>query len=180
MFSPVLGGSLGYTHFWFDSSSTQLRSVFNQSVNGELDLSTSIADFSLAAEINFDHQSEYAFEFSATHYWQFGRKVTLTPSVKVCWGEQNLIILAKQIQKVQQVNSKGKKTVAKNVTTTSTNNSNIFSILDYEIVLPVSIRLGRVVLTPSATAVFPLAIFNGSRSLPFLNAELTATIDWVW
>ena len=180
MFTPVFGGSLGYTHFWFDSSSTQLRSVFNQSVDGELDLSTSVADFSLAAEIDFDDQSEYAFEFTATHYWQFGRKVLLAPTVRASWGEQNLTLIAKQLQKIQKLNPKTEKIVTKNVATSATNRSNIFSILDYEIVIPVSIRIGRFVLTPSATAVFPLAIFDGSRDQPFLNAELTATIDWIW
>jgi hypothetical protein len=180
MFSPVFGGSIGYTHFWFDSSSTQIRSVFNQSVDGELDLSTSAADFSLAAGINFDDQSEYYFEFTATHYWQIGRKVILAPMVIASWGEQNLAFIAKRLQKVQQLNPKTKKVAAKKVATSTTNQSNIFSILDYEIVVPLSIRINRIVLTPSVTAVFPLAVFDGSRNLPFLNAELTATIDWIW
>jgi hypothetical protein len=109
MFSPVFGGSIGYTHFWFDSGSTQIQSVFNQSVDGELDLSTSIADFSLAAGINFDDQSEYAFEFTATHYWQIGRRVIVAPTVRASWGEQNLTLIAKQLQKVQRLNPKTKK-----------------------------------------------------------------------
>jgi hypothetical protein len=180
MFSPTLGGSIGYTHFWFDSSSTQLRSVFNQSVDGELDLSTSIADFSLAAEINFDDQSEYAFDVTATHYWQFGRTVTLAPTLRISWGEQNLTLIERQLQKIQRLNPKTKKIVTRNVATSATNKSNFFSILDYEIDIPVSIRIHRLVLTPSVTAVFPLAVFDGSRNLPFLNAELTATIDWIW
>ena len=180
MFSPFFGGSFGYTHFWFDSSSAQLRSVFSQSVDGELDLSTSVADFSLAAEIDFDDQSEYAFEFTATHNWQFGRKVLLAPTVRAYWGEQNFTLIAKQLQKIQKINPKTKKIVTKNIATSTTNKSNFFSILDYEIAIPVSIRIHRVVLTPSVTAVFPLAVFDGSRNLPFLNAELTATIDWIW
>jgi len=180
MFSPFIGGSIGYTHFWFDSSSTQLRAVFNQSVDGELDLSTPIADFSFAAEINFDHQSEYAFEVTATHNWEFGKKVVLAPTLKAAWGEQNLKLIVKQLQKLQQLNSKTIKTGTINDSTSTTNKSNIFSILDYEIVIPVSIRIGRWLFTPSVTAVFPLAIFDKSRTLPFLNAELTATIDWIW
>jgi hypothetical protein len=108
MFSSVFSGSIGYTHFWFDSSSTQIRSVFNQSIDGELDLSTPVADFSLAAEINFGHQSEYAFEFTVTHNWEFGRKVILAPTAKASWGEQNLKLIAKQLQKLQQLNSKTK------------------------------------------------------------------------
>jgi hypothetical protein len=171
IFSPIFGGSIGYTH---------LRSVFNQCVDGELDLSTSVADFSLATEINFDDQSEYAFAFTATHNWQFGRNIILAPAVRASWGEQNLTLIAKQLQKIQKLNPKTKKVATKNITTSSTNKSNIFSILDYEIVIPISIRIGRFVLTPSATAVFPLAIFDGSRDQPFLNAELTATIDWIW
>lgn len=180
LFSPVFGGSIGYTHFWFDSSSTQIQSVFNQSVDGELDLSTSIADFSLAAGINFDNQSEYFFEFTATHYWQIGRKVIVAPTVSASWGEQNLTLIEKQLEKIQRLNPKTKKVVTKKVVTSTANHSNLFSILDYEIVVPVSIRINRLVLTPSLTAVFPLAIFDGSRNLPFLNAELTATIDWIW
>ena len=180
MFSPLFGGSIGYTHFWFDSSSTQIRSVFNQSIDGEIDVSTPVADFSFAAEINFDHQSEYAFEFIATHNWEFGKKVIFAPTLKAAWGEQNLKLIAKQLQKIQQLNSKTKKTGTINDSTSTTNKSNIFSILDYEIVVPVSIRIGRFVLTPSVAAVFPLAIFDKSRTLPFLNAELTATIDWIW
>jgi hypothetical protein len=180
MVSPVFGGSIGYTHFWFDSSSTEIRSVFNQSVSGELDLSTSIADFSLAAEINFDHESEYDFEFTATHYWQFGRTVTLAPTVKAAWGEQNLTLIAHQLQKIQRKNPLTKKIVTRTVAASTSNQSNIFSILDYEIVVPLSVRIGRFILTPSLTAVFPLAVFDGSRDLPFLNAELTATMDWIW
>jgi hypothetical protein len=100
--------------------------------------------------------------------------------VRASWGEQNLTLIAKQLQKIQKLNPKTEKIVTKNGATSATNRSNIFSILDYEIVIPVSIRIGRFVLTPSATAVFPLAIFDGSRDQPFLNAELTATIDWIW
>ena len=179
MFSSALGGSIGYTHFWFDSSSTQLRSVFNQSVGGELDLSTSIADFSLAAETNFDDQSEYAFDFAATHYWQFGRTLTLAPTVSISWGEQNITLINRQLQKIQRVNPKTKKNITKNTAASATNKSNFFSILDYQITIPLSIRIHRITLTPSVTAVFPLAVFDGSRELPFLNAELTATIDWI-
>jgi hypothetical protein len=178
--SPVLGGSFGYTHFWFDSSSTQVQSSFNQSIVGELDLFTSIADFSFGGEINFDHQSEFDLTFTATHYWQFGRTVTLAPLFAVSWGEQNLALIAKQIQKAQQLKAKGKKSATKTATTTSTNKLNIFSILDYEISMPVSIRIGRIILTPSVTAVFPLAVFDNSRTLTFLNFGLTATVDWIW
>jgi hypothetical protein len=180
LFSPLFGGSIGYAHFWFDSSSAQIRSVFNQSIDGELDLSTSIADFSLGAEINFDDQSEYAFDFTATHYWQFGRTVTLAPTVRISCGEQNLALIDRQLQKIKKLNLKSKKVVTKNIATSTIKKSNFFSILDYEIAIPVSIRIRRLVLTPSVTAVFPLAVFDGSRNLPFLNAELTATIDWIW
>jgi hypothetical protein len=145
-----------------------------------LDLSTLFADFSLAGEINFDDQSEYAFDFTTTHYWQFGRTITLAPTVRISWGEQNLTLIDRQLQKILRKNPLTKKNVIRTVTTTTTNPSNFFSILDYEIAIPVSIRIHRVVLTPSVTAVFPLAVFDGSRSLPFLNAELTATIDWIW
>jgi hypothetical protein len=179
-FSPGFGGSIGYTHLWFDSSSTQIQSVFNQNISGEVDLSTLVADFSLAAEVNFNHQSEYDVEFTATHYWQFGRNVTLAPTLRISWGEQNLTLIAHQLQKIQKRNPVTKKGTSKDIITSTINQSNIFSILDYEIAVPLSIRVGRFVVTPSIAAIFPLAVFDGSRELPFLNAELTATIDWIW
>lgn len=179
-FSPVLGGSIGYTHYWFDSSSTQTQSVFNQSVDAELDISTSLADFSFAAGINFNDQSEYSFEFTATHCWQIGKRFIIAPIVRASWGEQNLTLIEKQLQKVQRRNPKTKKNVTRNVIVSTSNQSNIFSILDYEIAIPVSIRIGRLVLTPSVTAVFPFAVFDGSRDVPFFSAELTATIDLIW
>ena len=112
-FSPASGALPATLIIGSTAAYTQERSVFNQSVNGEIDLSTSIADFSLAAEINFGQQSEYHFEFTATHEWQFGRKISLAPSVIASWGEQNLTLLAKRIQKIQQLNAKGKKIVTK-------------------------------------------------------------------
>jgi len=166
--------------FWFDSSSTQLRSVFNQCVDGELDLSTSVADFSLATEINFDDQSEYAFAFTATHNWQFGRNIILAPAVRASWANKTWHSLQNNCKKYRNSIPKRKRSQPKTSRLLPQTSPIFFSILDYEIVIPISIRIGRFVLTPSATAVFPLAIFDGSRDQPFLNAELTATIDWIW
>jgi hypothetical protein len=179
MFSQVLSGSIGYTHLWFDSSSTQVRSVFNNNIGGELDLSTSITDVSFGAGINFSDKSEYYFQFTMTHNWHIGRRITIAPAILGVWGEQNQEILEKQQELVQKQNKKGK-IVTKTVTIKTTNNTkNIFSILDYELSLPISIRLGRFVFIPSVIAVCPMDVLDGGRDLPFLNAKFTVVMDQI-
>ncbi|MGD0035788.1 MAG: hypothetical protein ABSC53_00665 [Bacteroidota bacterium] len=177
MFSQVLGGSIGYTHLWFDSSSAQVRSVFNNNIGAGLDLSISVADVSFNAGIDFSDKSEYYFQFTTTHTWHIGRTITVAPAILGVWGEQNQVILERQQELVQKQNKKGK-IVTKTVTTKMKNSpKDIFSILDYELSLPVSIRFGRFVFIPSVTAVCPMDVLDGGRDLPFLNAKFTVVMD---
>ena len=179
MFSQIFSCSIDYTHFWFDSSSAQVRSVFNNNIGGELDLSTSVADVSFGAGIDFSDKSEYYFQFTMTHNWQVGRTISICPNILAVWGEQNQVILERQQELVQKQNKKGK-IVTKTVTTKIKNNpKNIFSILDYELSLPVIMRLGRFVFIPSVTAVCPMDVLDGGRNLPFLNAKFTVVMDQI-
>lgn len=179
MFSQAFGGSIGYTHLWFDSSSAQVRSVFNNNIGGGLDLSTSVVDVSFNAGIDFSDKSEYYFQFTMTHTWHIGRTITIAPAILGVWGEQNQVILERQQELIQKQNKKGN-IVTKTITTKMKNSSkDIFSILDYELSLPVSIRFGRFVLIPSITAVCPMDVLDGGRDLPFLNAKFTVVMDQI-
>jgi hypothetical protein len=101
----------------------------------------------------------------------------------ISWGEQNSELVAQRLTKVSQGKGKGKGVGngggQQSVLTTTTISTNVFSIMSYEIHLPLNIKIGRLLLTPSVTGIFPANVIDGSRSVPYLNVGLTATIDWI-
>ena len=107
---------------------------------------------------------------------------SFNPTFLILWGEQNgelteeRIIKGKSQGKGNGVgNGVGQQT---NQTITTTTPSNVFSIMSYEINLPLNIHLERFVVTLSLSGIFPMNVIDGSRALPYINAGLTIVYEW--
>jgi len=185
---PILSASLGYSYLWFTDSSTQDQSVFHHSIDGSLSLETSIINFGAGIGISIGKESEYALNASFSRSLSFGN-ISVDPMVTISWGEQNGQLALTRIEKANSAKAhgsgkgigKGNNSGTQQQTVTLISiPKNVFSIMSYEVILPVSLKLGRVLLVPSLTAVVPMNIIDGSRSLPYFNAGLSATVDWIW
>jgi hypothetical protein len=180
--SPTLGAAIGYSYLWFTDSSTQNQSVFHHSIDGALSLETSVVNLGTGIGIFIGSEMEFAVTASALRYIPIG-KCSIEPSLTISWGEQNGELTAQRLSKTSQGKGKGKGVGngggQQSVLTTTTNPANVFSIMSYEIHLPLNIKIGRLLLTPSVTGIFPTNVIDGSRNVPYLNVGLTATIDWI-
>jgi hypothetical protein len=191
-FTPMTGlsCSLGYSYLWFSDSSTQNQSVFHHSIDGSLSLETALVNLGAGIGISIGTETEYAVSASISRSISLGI-FSLDPSITVSWGEQNGLLVAERTTKAATVrgkssgkgNGKGNSggSVLPSSTTITTTPTNVFSLMSYEANLPINIKIGRrVLLVPSLTAVIPVNIIDGSRELPYFNAGLNVTIDWLW
>jgi len=130
----------------------------------------------------YNKKMEYAFDASASRCITTGN-FSIEPSLTISWGEQNGDLVAQRLAKILKSQGKGKLAgngaAQQSVLTSTRKNASVFSIMSYEICLPLNIKIGRLLLTPSAAGIFPVNVIDGSRSVPYLNVGLTATIDWI-
>jgi hypothetical protein len=186
--SPTAGASICYAYLWFSDSSTQNQSVFHHSIDGSIFFETPMINCGAGLGISIGPQIEYALSASISHSLPAG-KFSIDPSLTISWGEQNSELVATRLAKATAGNAKGKG-VGKGKgnsgggqqsgsVLTTTKATNVFSVMSYEINLPVTIKIGRVLLTPSLTGVFPINVLDGSRETPFLTAGLTVTLDFL-
>jgi hypothetical protein len=171
--SPTLGAAIGYSYLWFADSSTQNQSVFHHSIDGALSLETSIVNLGTGIGIFIGSEVEFAVTASASRNIPIG-KISIEPTLTISWGEQNGVLTAQRLLKTSQAKGNGKGKGNGNgigngggqqsVVTTTTSPTNVFSIMSYEIHLPLNIKIGRLLLTPSVTGIFPSNVIDGSRS----------------
>jgi hypothetical protein len=177
--SSFMNASIGYTYFLYTDSSTQNQSVFNHSIDGGIFLETPLVNLGTNVGVFIGNEIEYALAASVSRSIPI-RNFSLDPSLTITWGEQNGELDAERIIKVLrgQGKSQGKgKGVGQQSSQTTTTSKNIFSIMAYEINLPLIIHLGKCSITPSVTGIFPINVNDGSREVPYLNAGLTAVCE---
>lgn len=183
--SPIMGASIGYSYLWFADSSTQNQSVFHHSIDGEMFLETSLANFGAGVGISIGSETEYAFTASASRHFPIGI-FSLNPSLIISWGEQNGELTAQRLIKTEtgqgksQGNGKGIGNGGgqQSNQTTTTTLRNIFSIMAYEINLPLNIHIEKFIITPSLSGIFPMNVIDGSRKVPYMNAGLAVVYEW--
>ncbi len=177
--SPVMGASIGYTYLLFADSSTENQSVIHHSIDGGIYLETALANLGASAGISIGSEMEYAFAASISRSIPIGN-FSFDPSLTITWGEQNGELVAERLvrtlkgQGKSQGKGKGGGQQSSQITTTP---NNIFTIMAYEINLPLSIHLRTLIITPSLNCIFPMNVIDGSREAPYLNAGLTVVYE---
>jgi hypothetical protein len=180
--SSVMSVSIGYTYLWYADSSTQNQSVFHHSIDGGIYLETRPVNLGASVGISIGDQIEYAFAASISRSIPIGN-FTLDPSLTITWGELNGELTAERLTKALKGQGKsqgkgkgnGAGQVSSEITATF---RNIFTLMAYEINLPLNIHIGALTVTPSVSAIFPMNVNDGSREVSYLNAGLTAVYEF--
>lgn len=171
-FSDRLGLSLAYTHSWFTDSTT-LHSLFNNNLGVGGWYNAGIATVGGGLSLDFGENNAVRLALVLSREWEVpvnvdNLSVTLGPSVTAWIGQQDtqLAELRKQ---------RGKK---KGVTPVVTNAMKVFSVMDYELSLPVTFTYGSIAAAPSLTYVIPANVLDGSDSSPFVvfGAAVSVTV----
>jgi hypothetical protein len=169
--SDVIGGSLSYSHFWFNDSSRSELSVFTDNTQAGFSFDWPVVSIAALGSMNFGTASEFTLTTSIAHNLEIPlslyNKVTITPSLAWVLGQQN-----SELTTLLTTKAKGKKAV----TTTQTKATSSFGILDYEISLPVTFELGPFTLVPSATYIVPLNVVDASTTKSFINLEFSISL----
>jgi len=180
--APEIGASFSYTYLSYADSSTQNQSVFHHSIGSGVYIESSLATFAADIGVSIGSSVEYALTVNISHPFLFG-KCSFHPLLAISWGEQNGELVAERIIKSEKASGKSNGKAKGNATgqqassTTISVPKNIFSIMSYEIILPLSIHLDAWTITPSFTCIVPLNVIDGSREVPYINAGLTVVYE---
>ncbi len=181
--SSMIAGSVTYTHFWYSASSLLPQAVTDQEVSGILTLST---DFlSAAGSLLDDFTARGGSEISigldlsrsipvSEHV--FGGSLSLEPTATAMWGEQSERLLQKRIQRAKK----------KEIVRVSGSPYDVFSIMAYELALPVDLEIGNLAIVPYIEWTLPVDVLNQktvlvkdpSSSNAFLSAGLTVSMTF--
>jgi hypothetical protein len=166
--SGVIGGSLSYSHFWFNDSSKSELSVFTDNAQGGISLDWPALSIAALGSMNFGKATEFTLTTSISHDFEIPltlyNKVTISPSFSWVLGQQN-----SDLTTLLTTKAKGRKAVA--ITSVQTKSTSTFSVLDYELSIPALIELGPVTVAPSATYIMPLNVVDASSRKSFVNLE---------
>lgn len=168
-FSEVVGGSLSYTHFWFNDSSKSELSVFTDNAQGGFTFDWPVLSVGALGSISFGTASEFTLTTSISHSFEIPltlyNRVTVSPSFSWVLGQQN-----SELTSLLTTKAKGRR--AGVITSAQTKSTITFSILDYELSIPATIELGPVTIAPSATYIIPFNVLDASTRKSFINLEL--------
>ena len=169
----IVGGSLSYTHFWFNDSSKSELSVFTDNAQAGISFDWSAVSIAVLGSLNFGKASEFTLASSISHDFEIPlslyNKVTISPAVTWTVGQQN-----SDLTTLLTTKAKGKKAVV--TTSTQTKSTTTFSLLDYEFSLPAMIELGPVTLVPSATYIVPFNVVDASSKTSFWVLEFSVVL----
>jgi hypothetical protein len=168
--SEVVGGSLSYTHFWFNDSSTSELSVFTDNAQAGFSFDWPMISIAALGSMNVGTATEFTLTTSISHDFEIPlslyNKITICPSFSWVLGQQNSDLTT-------LLTTKAKRKKATATTSTQTKTTSSFSVLDYEVSVPATIELGPVTLAPSATYIIPLNVVDASTRTSFVNLEFS-------
>lgn len=179
--SPLLNGSLSYTHYWYSASSTKPQAVTNQSVAGMMMLDLDLVSLTLNLSDDFGggpgSEITTSLDLSgdlplSDH--AFGGTLKISPTASATWGDQNEKLLQRRIVRAKK----------KAVVRVSGKPLDVFGIMSYELSLPAELQTGDLTIEPTVGYVLPVNVLNGktvlvkdpSTSDPFFTAGVTVTM----
>ncbi|WP_303310905.1 hypothetical protein [Hymenobacter sp. BT730] len=178
-FTQRLDGSLSYSHFFFSPNSPLLKSAVSNSLDGYVGLDWGFLYTRLNADYVFGEAQDFFLVLDNSRYFEIDNVLmtkgilSFEPRVSVMAGTQSFVTTSIE----QQLNRKGKGRPG-GTGTTSNSTSTRFSLLNYELRVPVTYSLGKVsveaawrylrpVHTLADDTSRPLSIFSGGVYVTF-------------
>ncbi len=181
--SPLLQGSVSYTHFWYSSSSPLPQAVTDQEVSGTLALAPEpwSIDGTLLDDFNANGGSEITIDLGVAlnvvvSESAFGGTLELSPTAGATWGQQSERLLQKRIVRAKK----------KEVVRVSGSPYDVFSIMSYSLSLPIELQVGNVAIVPDLEWTLPVDVLNQktvlvkdpSSSSAFLSGGITVSMTF--
>jgi hypothetical protein len=167
----VLTGAMSYSHYWFRSNSKLPRSVLDQNIGASLLASLPHLVLGLSAGLDFGNKSEFNAGLLGSVPFRLTREaakveVSLDPEAAVSWGQQNSEVVARRRQKVK----------GQQILRTVRTSSSVFSVMSYELSLPLSVTSGGFSVQPSVDYTLPANVLDGSTSDPYAGFSLVVSL----
>jgi hypothetical protein len=164
-FSERLSMSLSYTHYTFNDTSE----ISKQGITGIAGVNLSYEFPLLSTGASFDVSSAEQIDYSFSI--NFSKRIDLFKTIFFrCWFEPDFsgiygtqVFLNNKIDKILMGKGKGKNVT--NIVTTTTNHA--FSVLAYQLSLPINIQVGRFIITPRYDYIIPLNQPTSTNSSAF-------------
>jgi hypothetical protein len=172
MLGSVFGGGVSYSHFWFSDSSRSEEAVFKDAFDASFSVSLPFVYFSLQGDLATGTASEFTLTASMSHTFEIPlslyNNITIEPAVAALLGGQNSTLTT-----LRTVGAKGQKVVG-----VSKQSRTTFSILDYQLSLPVTLNFGPVSIAPALIYTMPANVVDLSTSTSFLDFDLGVRVSF--
>jgi hypothetical protein len=173
-FNEKLSMSLSYTHYTFKDTSEISKQGINGIAGVNLSYEFSFLTAGAAFNISFGDQTDYTITVDLSRRIYLAKKNNfqcwLEPDFSGVYGTESLL----NNLLVSKINGKSK--IVKNTITTYSNN--VFSVLSYQLSLPLNIQIGRFIITPEYNYVTPFnqPPLTGSHAFSFFTINVVAKI----
>jgi hypothetical protein len=172
-FNENLSMSLSYTHYIFNDTSEISKQGINGIAGVNLSYEFSFLTSGAAFNISFGDQTDYTISVDLSRRIDLAKRLNfhcwLEPDFSGVYGTESL--LTARIAKTINANKK----VPKNVKTTT---NKVFSVLDYELSVPLHIEIGRFIITPEYDYIVPFnqPPFTDSNDFGFFTINVSVKI----
>ena len=172
-FSPNIGGTIMYSHYFFSENSNSSKSYLSQSLSAEFNFEYPY--FTITPNFSFDFGNGFS-QFTMFLYASspipvsknfLGGKLGTEPTITGTYGEQ-LSVYSTKVK-----NKRGK-------TVNIPKAKSIFCVLDYELTLPLIYEYKSVTVKPYATLIIPVNVMYDElgSSNPFFTFTIEVNIPF--
>ncbi len=166
-----LNADISYTRYWFGDSSNNAKSVFQNTLSGDLTYDLDYVYFATSLFMDFSgSQSEFGILLGAAAPVTLSEKfiggiLGTEPSIYATFGEQNSFFIS------GRRNRRG-------VTILAPGKNSSFGVMDYEITLPLIYTTKYLSVKPYATLIVPLNVLDNSTRNPFVNFAIEVSVPF--
>ena len=177
-FGERLSMFLSYTHYAFNDTSESSKQGLTGIAGVSLSYDFSILSVGSSFNISFGDQTDYSIGINLSKRIELVKKITfqswLEPSFSGVYGTESL--LNDKIVKRKNTNPKNPNPKPNNNIITITNT--VFSVLAYQLSLPLTVEVGRFIITPQYDYVIPLnqPPFTDSHAFSFFTMNVSVKI----
>lgn len=172
-FSKNIGGTIMYAHYFFSGDSKNSKSLLTESISAEVNFEYPYFTFTPNFNLDFGKgQSQFSLFLYASSPINISNNflkgtLGIEPTITGTYGEQTSILFS------QKVNRRGKTVnIPKDAKVT-------FSILDYELTLPLVYTYKDVTVKPYATLIVPFnVLYNAGPTDPFFTFTIEVNVPF--
>jgi hypothetical protein len=169
---PSINGSISFSGFWSKDSTSQQQYSLSQIIDAQTSYESSLINVSADLCLNTSVGSDLGITLGCSHRWEW-HSGSFEPSFSVVWGKQPWD------EDLMTITTTKRQGVVRIDTSWSSTSKTSFSIMGYQIDIPVNIRIGRGVLTPILSYIIPVHVLDDSRNKSFFAFGVTFMIDWL-